>query len=448
MMCANSLRPHVARAVSLTALAIGLLAGPALATRPVEPLPAGWYSFDLASPTVLDGIVGASDVLQFDPTQPQHPQIAFFAEQIGLQTCDDLDCLSTSNTGLPDGAQFMLLFSVDRGTVGDVPPDPFIVSFGIPYNVMDQAERGHAAADQYIAFDFYTRAGVAQRGAGANSVLVRNQFNQGGTGHGAEPPASADETVAEGTPEDEIDGMSSMSSTGSRGATGLLLYFTLTPESPSLPFLSPSPDPSGADIFAVEPERFGKGGTPRPFATAAELGLVPADDIDAVIVFDFNSNGRFDFTPPIQPDQVIFSLTRESPTVGTGSGADIFSITFGEPLLLWALADQFGLGDPNDNIDGLNYIQCDSAEIEQCAARHGIRIPVFNDWDHDGTVDLRDYVRFADCMSGPYVDPQPAFGTPEKCLTTFSIEEDGDVDLSDFRGFQQNFGFVLELPMP
>jgi hypothetical protein len=439
-------RRNIVRVVGLTLLGVGLLAGTAQATRPFRPLPAGLYTFDFQSPSVADGTLSPADILTFDPTTPDRPQIFLPADAIGLTPLDDLDAFSITTNGLPATEPFLLLFSVDRETIGTAPPDPDLVALGIPYNVRNQAERGHAAGDQYIATVLFTRLGPApgMRGGGSTSVLVRNNFDEGGTGHAAEPPTSSEESVPPETPEDDIDGMSSSPSTSARGVPWF--YFTLTPESPSLPDLVPTVEPSPANIYVVEPGP--RGGDVRLFASARELGLEPMDDIDAVIVFDFNGNGQFDFTPPIDPDQVIFSLTRQSPFLMGESGANLFSVEFGLPPQPYAPADLFGLGAPVDNIDGLNYLPCDRDDILECAAQHGIRAPVFDDWNHDGAVNIVDYIHFADCMAGPDTPPHPTIGTPERCLFTFSIEEDGDVDLIDFQIFQLNFGFILPPPIP
>ncbi|HUU83893.1 MAG TPA: DUF3466 family protein [Phycisphaerae bacterium] len=65
--------------------------------------------------------------------------------------------------------------------------------------------------------------------------------------------------------------------------------------------------------------------------------------------------------------------------------------------------------------------------------------PPPGDGDHDGDVDLADYVEFSDCASGPgegagFISPS---GT---CLRAFDFaSSDGDVDLADFAAFQRIF---------
>jgi len=98
----------------------------------------------------------------------------------------------------------------------------------------------------------------------------------------------------------------------------------------------------------------------RRFASAADLGLLVTDDIDAMIVFDENTNARFDAA-----DRVIFSLAPGSPLLSTsGHGAaDLFVVTPGMAPVIFAAADALGLGAPDDNVDALDALVID----------HGIR---------------------------------------------------------------------------
>lgn len=68
----------------------------------------------------------------------------------------------------------------------------------------------------------------------------------------------------------------------------------------------------------------------------------------------------------------------------------------------------------------------------------------FADFDDDGDVDLLDFVRFTDCLTGPCGDPPcmpPLYGSFESgsCCTIGDAEDDGDVDLNDFALFQAAF---------
>ncbi len=55
------------------------------------------------------------------------------------------------------------------------------------------------------------------------------------------------------------------------------------------------------------------------------------------------------------------------------------------------------------------------------------------DYDVDGDVDVADYVRFADCVTGPNAGPIAAG------CDLFDVDADGDVDAEDFQTFQEAF---------
>jgi hypothetical protein len=357
--------------VVITGLAVLAQASP-----PRDPLPPPLYSFDLESPKVESGIVAADAVLVLDFPDPQ---TLYPGWMLGLgRPGDDLDALSRYDTVIAPNESFALLFSVDRNTVGVAAPDPHLVFRGVPYNVLDQAARGHAAGDQFMSTTLFTRSGTRNKILALlpNSVLVRNNFDEGGTDFVASPPVSAYEAV-ENEPQDEVDATAALPRQG--GQEPNLLYFSVSAGSPSLEFMPGSQPPSGAHIFLFLPDQE----VSTLFASFSDLGLQQDDDIDALIVFDADADGVFSGF-----DQVLFSLTPGSPSLSTisgasatGAAADVFSVTPGQPPVVFASAADLGLGDAQDNVDALGYTLHNDPEAG--AAAHGIRsnsIPVLSEW--------------------------------------------------------------------
>jgi len=411
--------------VSALAL-VGMSTG--LGAPPPEPLPPPEYSFDAFSPTVLAGIVHASDVLVLDFP---HPMVGIPGPVLGLLSpADDLDAFSLANTTLPAWQTFSMLFSVDRATTGLLPPDPELYTLGRPFNATDQAMRGHAAGDQYMTTVLFTRAGAPPCGRLApNNSLVRNNFDEGGTDFSADPPTHANQTTGP-TSEDNVDATDDLDEgSGSRSVFGL--YFSATAESPSLWETLPGSDtPSGAHVFYWMSDGRGSGDT-MLFARFEDLQLMQMDDIDGLVIFDENENGMFDGT-----DQMLFSLTPMSPSLATipgasssGAGADIFTIRPGQGPMLFVPADLMGLGAPSDNIDALDYFPCD--DPLDCALRHSIRM-LRGDMDCDGDVDFDDINPFVLALGGE-AGYQAAW--PDCFWINGDCDWDGDVDFDDINTF-------------
>lgn len=399
-------------------LSLGLLFTLAIAPAargeaPIDPLPVPDYSFDLLSCSVDGGLVDAGDVLNVDFPDPN---ILLQSEMLGLfSTDDDLNALSAANPSIDLEQTFALLFSVHAATVGVALPDPALIELHVPYNATDQAHRGHAAGDQFMSTQLFTRAGI-HGGSSANNLLTRNNYDEGGTDFSAQPPTAAYEY-----PLDELLDVVNATTRLERGEWPITyVYFSLTPTSPSLEELPVYSVPSGADIFYNS----------NPFAWAPtdlyaahdHLQLHEDDDIDALIVFDDNNNGWYDGT-----DQVLFSLAPGSPSLDTipgaseqGAAADVFSVTGGQAPTLFAAAAVLGLGDGLDNIDALDFVFCD--DVLFCAAQHGIR-SIRGDLDGDCDVDLADLAKLLaayDTCAGDQVHDPVA-----------DIDTNGCVDLAD-----------------
>ena len=234
---------------------------------PEDPLPAPQYSFDRLSPAAIFMGVDADAVLEL--SWP-HPTNAIPGEVLGLgQPGDELDALSSSNATIAPEETFILMFSVDEFTFGTVPPDEEMIDEGLPYNVQDQAIRGHQSGDQYVSTTLFDMNGVASDG-GFNNVLVRNNYDEGGTDFAALPATSAEDVVPLG-PQDGVD------------ATAYLLpgevYYSPSGDSPSLLSMPGIENPSGAYIIFCTPDT-----QPLVYASFEALGLVQADDVDALVL--------------------------------------------------------------------------------------------------------------------------------------------------------------------
>ncbi|UCF32263.1 MAG: dockerin type I repeat-containing protein [Phycisphaerales bacterium] len=392
------------------------------AAPPIDPLPIPDYSFSGDSWTVSAGLVDAGDVLTLDFPYPAE---LLDRETLGLHsTDDDLDALSAGNTLIAPNETFVLLFSVDAQTVGVALPDPALIALDVPYNVADQAAKGQAAGDQFMSTRLLTRMGSSD-GDLFNNVLVRNNFDEGGTDFSAQPPTSAWEFA--GT--EQQDDVNATAALARVDGTVMNVYYSVTQDSPSLSTLPHDGGPSGADIYFDEIPPIW---TPITLCAMHEdMGLVQEDDLDALIIFDTNASTYFD-----ESDQVLFSLAPGSPSLATipgasseGAAADVFTVTPGGTPSVFVSAADLGLGHPDDNINALDLFACDDAMV--CAAQHGIRY-LRGDLNSDGVVDLADYSIFADCLAGPNTDVEPPCQQAD-------LDADNDVDLVDFIEFTEAF---------
>jgi hypothetical protein len=414
----------------LAALALTLVITARLqASGPIEPLPGPYYySFDLESPHVWAGVVEARDILRLGPDGPEE---ALDGLRLGLlSSFDDLDGLSGPHLGFSPTATFVLMFSVDRYTQGLTPPDPLLVGLDVPYNVLDQALRGQAAGDEYFSTTLFTLDAPPPRGTTPkNNCLARNNFDEGGSDFGGDPPTSASETASPSSYQDDVDAVSGLTPTA-RGAIENV-YFSVTSGSPSLATL-PGSYPSGATIFF---NHLPAEGTPTEvYAPFYSLGLQQADDIDALLVFDLNYDGVYD-----AQDVVLFSLAPGSPSLAVigqaspvGAAADVFIARANllPPVVhVFAHADDLGLGAPPDDIDALDLFLCPDAI--QCAALHGIRYPR-GDLNCDHLVNAFDIDPFVLALTSP-AEYHAAF--PDCDIARADINRDGLINAFDIDPF-------------
>lgn len=219
------------------------------AEAPADPLPAPQYSFDLTSPSVTAGNVIASDVLQFNFP---HPSAALKGTDFGLDPAnDDIDALSSDHAGVTEQTAFAIQFSVDRNTIGITRPDEKLAAAGVPYNTFDQALRRQAAGDQFLSTQRFTLLNntSALLSTTINNILVRNNFDEGGTDFAAYPETHADTILVADTALDRVDAHADLRVDSQQPIESV--YFSLSRTSPSIQSLSLPGQSSGANIFVA-----------------------------------------------------------------------------------------------------------------------------------------------------------------------------------------------------
>jgi hypothetical protein len=405
-----------------------------------NPLSDPFFSIDLSSSEVTGGLVKAGDILiPFGPVGSPTVVIPAFNHKLN-DPLDELDALASIATfGSFDAERgveptFALIFSVDRFAQGNVPPDPGLVAAGFPFNVFEQSNRRQAAGDAFIALTLFNRSGpvFSLLRAVDNNTLVFNHGDAGGIDYNIDPAtASPDTTLPPMTPISDADASMgfgapvAMNAEGARGATGNLpFYFSVSQASPSLPLL-PGTN-SGADVYVddLPDQPIGE----RLYVPPGQLGLQHDDDINALIVFD---DGDRIFEPLI--DQVIFTLTSDSPTlgiVGLGPG-DVFSSRGGGVFTLFAGAHRLGVRHA-DVVDMLDYVPCN--DIMSCVQDWaiGLNCACPGDTNCDGVVDLIDLTNllsgFGFTAASPFYNERLDFNL------------DGAVNLNDLTVLLANFG--------
>ena len=425
----------------LACLTVLPLAG-SWAAPPELPLPAPMYSFDTGSPKVINPAIPitAKDVLELGFPDPV---VAIVGPKLGLiYTTDSLDAMSANFADvLLGGETFAMLFSVDRATIGVGQPDATLVALNVPYNVTDQAARGHACADQFMTtslFSLGAEGDTAGMGSTGKNVLTRNNYDEGGVDFGGDPPTKSKEYAGAGG-KDRVDAMTELRRLPIAASEFDAVYYSIENESPALDDLANLPPQlrSAANVyFTYSPA------LPADinlFASFENLDLAKEDDIDALIVVDAGVVGVWD-----AGDQVLFSLAPGSPSLAyapssaNSPAADVYIVSYdvGPTRMLFAPANELGLGHSTDvdNVDALHFTLCDDAVA--CAARHGIRA-IKGDMNDDGLIDEIDAPMFLECYSGEGGGILPVCGGGEYCdCYAGDFDNDDDVDCTDWHAFR------------
>ncbi len=429
--------------VAFVALAFGFVDS-VRAVPPTDPVSTPLFSFDIDSPSITSpsSTINPDQVLRVIMPDAE-PVPAINAMNIGLgQQGDDLDAISFSKSAISPQQQFIFMFAVDRATTGDVPPNPSLLDNEVPYNVADQAARGHAAGDAFLTLSNYTVNGPVSRslrGIPESNTQGKNQYDEGGHDFGGRPETGSRDYSTDDV--DDVNGMAYEMPESARGAPGPTpaFFYSVAPGSPSLLTL---PGNSPADVF-VHPNPFAAGISPQRYVAATDIGLQSADDIDALVVLDHDDNRQFN------PGDVIFlSLAPGSPSLGgvspipnisSNGAADILSARFIDPvtvvLEVFAPSANLGLIGDSDNVNAMEIVFC--SDPLACGQGAGIRL-IRGDWDNDGDVDINDFPEFVPCLSGPE-DVDLSSGFDPLCLDVFDYDQDQNVDLRDFAQFQFDF---------
>jgi len=300
-------------------------------------------TIDRASPSI--GACGApvNPATIFSQVAPAAgcPVAEVFAASYGLVPADNVDGLS-ANTPTSPGADYVWIFSGDRAALGQP---------GTPYR--GEAVNNQAASDLWRtgAVPSNNPAAVVAAACGAPALIappapvqVRLQ-----TDYRLQPFLGSGMFFA--GMQDNIDDfdLDDFDPTGDR-VHDVGIYFSLDAASPSLG------GGSGADLFFAPP---GVGWI--PFSIAANIGLAPADNIDALVMWDRAAIGVMD--PKM--DVAVFSLAPGSPALAGPDGVmgtaddfspgDLFVTDFAGYFCLYTRPPQLGMR-PQDNIDGLDAV--------------------------------------------------------------------------------------------
>lgn len=257
------------------------------------------------------------------------PKAEVLQGALGLNANDNVDGLS-ANTLTPETLTYYLVLSADRPSVGQA---------GTPFR--GEAVNNQAASDLWRTNLTGGSPAAGMAGGGCVPFVIptpphslhRNQtaFNLIQT---------AAPGIAAGVPLDNIDAVEmDVLDTDGNGIHDVDVYLSLDPASPNL--LT-----SGADIY------FAPAGAPfGPFSVPAQVGLMPGDDIDSLVIWDRGILGA----PDPGVDFALFSLAPGSPTlVAFGlSPAMIFVTHFSGNFCPFVGPGQLGLVMA-DNVDGLD----------------------------------------------------------------------------------------------
>jgi hypothetical protein len=248
---------------------------------------------------------------------------------LGLVAADNVDAVS-ANTVTAKNIPYHIYFSADRPSLG-LPGTPYRAEALLNQAASDIWRMNNVTAMSPLA----SLAACAPSAIGGMQAPFRNQDSYdfifsalAGVGPIGGNPDNIDALEL-----DDLDpSLDKFHDVG--------VYFSLDPASPTLGGVSP------AAIFFTP-----VGGVPGIWAAVAQLGLVVADDIDALVVWDRVVVGA----PNPGMDLVLFSLAPGSPSLGGASPATIFVSDLTGFFCPFVQPNALGMRGV-DNIDGLDVL--------------------------------------------------------------------------------------------
>ena len=298
-------------------------------------------SIDRPSPSVgaCGGGVNPASILSQVPPGPPCAVPEVLAASMGLVANDNVDAVS-ANTWTSPAANYIWIYSADRAAMG-----------AVGSNYRPEAVANQAASDLWRTMALPTASPAAVIGGACGApALIGGAFP---VQHRLQVDFHLVPTLASGMAfggfQDNIDAveLDDLDPTGDR-VHDVGVYFSLDPASPTLG------GGSGANLFFAPP-----GAARVPFSAAANIGLIPGNDIDALVMWDRGAIGVMN--PGM--DIAVFSLTPGSPAMAGADGVlgtaddfspgDLFVTSFNGFFCLYTRPGQLGML-ATDNIDGLD----------------------------------------------------------------------------------------------
>jgi hypothetical protein len=297
-------------------------------------------TIDRGSPSLGCGApVNPATIFSQMPPAAGCPVAEVLAGALGLGAADNVDGVS-ANTLWAATTDFVWIFSGDRAAMGQAAS-----------NYQGEAAVNQAASDLWrtLARPTASPAAVVAAACGAPAAIAPPFPTQMRLQTDFRLIPFLGSGVAFGGVQDNIDDfdMDDLDPSGNL-VHDIGVYFSLDPASPALG------GGSGADLFFAAP-----GAAFVPFSAAANIGLNPADDIDALVMWD---RGALGVMNPLV-DVAVFSLAPGSPALlgpdGVGGTADDLSpgdllvTSFNGFFCIYLRPNQLGMLN-GDNIDGLD----------------------------------------------------------------------------------------------